>query len=535
MRKKQIVVFLLIFSMLSVAGMTLIGIASAKADAPIGIEPMRIGDRIRNANYEINFDETPSGESSSVESSSTYNVEETKEWLSLNDYDGFYFFDNFERWDVGTSDTTEIWIQTDRSWLPVDPLGRGYPEITADQVATLLLEFDSNIYPTDTDYFGTPEKHDGSYSLLEAWGYFDPGYYYSPEGKNVILVSNIRDDNYYTDYPYYIAGFYSSTFEAYFDRNIISIDSYQWEERIGAEGSRPYLYEGVIAHEYQHLIHDDYNGADDLFMNEGCSMFAEYLCGYGVAWGDINSYLATPDNSLTIWGDQGDINILADYGVALLWAMYLKDRFGPEFLRDFVQDGEPGVTGLELLMDPYSFDEIYHDWRIANIIHTDYPGHGKYNYDSIDLGSEDADPIRIYEVTNKFPQNVFGSSFGTTTTILGYDTGISGVSAYGSDYIKIANLKGGFKSYFEFDGNDEATVPIWVLDDSMDNDGDSDWYSTPAGPEGDLSLWAAVDLTGVANPVLSFDTYFEIEFLWDFAFVQVSTDDGATWTSLANE
>jgi hypothetical protein len=44
-------------------------------------------------------------------------------------------------------------------------------------------------------------------------------------GRQVVLVSNIRDDNYYDPtYPNYIAGFYSPTFEAYFDRNIMSID-----------------------------------------------------------------------------------------------------------------------------------------------------------------------------------------------------------------------------------------------------------------------------------------------------------------------
>ena len=148
MRKKQIVVFLLIFSFLSVTSMTLIGTTSAKLpDTSDGIEPMRIGDRIRNANYGINFDETPSGESSNTVISSTYLIEDTKTWLSLDDYNGFYYWTDFERWDVGTSDNTEIWIQivADRGWPDPDPHepDRAFPEITADQVATLLLEFDS--------------------------------------------------------------------------------------------------------------------------------------------------------------------------------------------------------------------------------------------------------------------------------------------------------------------------------------------------------------------------------------------------------
>ena len=39
----------------------------------------------------------------------------------------------------------------------------------------------------------------------------------------MVLVSNVEDDNYYDPtYPNYIAGFYSPSFEAYFDRNIMN-------------------------------------------------------------------------------------------------------------------------------------------------------------------------------------------------------------------------------------------------------------------------------------------------------------------------
>ena len=37
-----------------------------------------------------------------------------------------------------------------------------------------------------------------------------------------------------------------------------------------------------------------------------------------------------------------------------------------------------------------------------------------------------------------------------------------------------------------------------------------------------------------SNASLTFWTWYEIEPYWDFGFVQVSTDGGATWTSLAN-
>ena len=540
MRKKQIVVVLLIFSLFSVVGISLLGTASAKpSDAPVIFEPMKIGDRIRNANYEINFDKKPSGKSPGAESSLDYTVEDTKNWLSLDDWNMWYFFTEFERWDVGTSDNTEIWIQTDRSWPEGDVQGREYPEITTDQVAQLLYEFDNNIYPVDVGYFGDSDYHDGSASLLEAWGYFPAGYYstgpdgYLSEGKDVILVSNVRDQNFYEDFPYYIAGFYSPTFEGYFDRNIISIDSYQWEERVGPDGDRPYLYEGVIAHEYQHLIHDDFFTPypDATFMNEGCSMFAEYLCGYPTAWGDINSFLATPDNSLTEWGDQGGINILADYGAALLWATYLNDVVEDTFLQEYIQagryyngiDGKDG--GMELLdfllgQAPYEtdFETIFKAWRLANLMGT--------GYESFDFNDRENEGLEILELKEKWPTDVFGTDFGNTFTILDFDTGVSTLASYGTDYILLSKLKWQYDSELRFDGDEVVNVPHWVYEDGS-------WYSTPGGAFSNLELLLDVDLSELeaSDPaILSIDTEYNIEPYWDYGFVQIW--NGLDWETL---
>jgi immune inhibitor A len=50
----------------------------------------------------------------------------------------------------------------------------------------------------------------------------------------------------------------------------------------------------------------------------------------------------------------------------------------------------------------------------------------------------------------------------------------------------------------------------------------------------DTNMVSTVDLTGKSSATLSFDAWYQIEKDWDFAFVQVSTDDGATWKSLGN-
>lgn len=519
--RKKIFVILIVFSFVNVASLaflltTTTGVTTTE---PLFNEPLRIGSKIRDADYEINHDVTPKSKASSSSETTDYSIEETKMWLSLDNYFGYYFFTDYDLWDVGIGDSAEIWIQADRSWSDPDPQGRSYPDITAEQVTTLLEEFEDTIIPSDEAYFGTPDFHNGISSLLEAWGYVPPGYYYSETGKKVVLVSNVRDDNYYTDFPYYIAGFYSPTFEGYFDRNIISIDSYQWEERIGPDGARPYLYEGVIAHEYQHLIHDDYFVESELWMNEGCSMFAEILCGYPTDWGSINTFLTTPDNSLTEWGDHGDINILADYGAVFLWATYLVDNYGASFLKNYVMNGVAGVPGIEaLLPGGLTFDDVFHDWTIDNLMGT--------GYTRLDFNDKEAGEAMVYEVKDKWPTDVFGTDFGNTITILDYDTGISMVSSYGTDYVLLSKLKWQYSSELWFDGFDTAWKPHW------DKDGTA-WYSSESGPLSALNLFLDVDLTGTST--LSFDTMYIIEPGWDFGFVQISTDGGATWDPLIHE
>jgi hypothetical protein len=379
-----------------------------------------------------------------------------------------------------------------------------------------------------TSVFGTPDFHDGSYSPFG-----DPDYI-NAEGKNIIMVSNVRDDAYYnSSYPYYIAGFYSPSFEYYIDRNIITIDTNDWENRMGPDVARPYLYESIIAHEYQHLIHDDYNPDDPSFMNEACSLYAEPLCGYPIDWGQVNRFLETPDNSLTEWGEQGDINILADYGSSFLWAMYLTDHYsvGEEnFLGHFVQAHIPGVAGINAALEYFGheedFDDVYHDWRIANLLNADC---GKYGYTSLDL-SEAENTLRIYDAGIVPFDWIRGTDFGTSVSYDGDNTGIAMIGPYGTDYIKYEykNKRISWnKLYFDGDDNGyESAESGWAFVDGYWNSGDTDLLNTLIFDE------VFVD---TADPTLYLTTAWDIEDYWDFGFVQVSTDDGATWTSLANE
>ncbi|WXG45145.1 MAG: hypothetical protein WED05_00175 [Candidatus Atabeyarchaeum deiterrae] len=447
------------------------------------------------------------------------------------------------------SGNVEVWTQDYLWFLPGDPRN-GYVlnlTITDEMCQYLADEFNNIIYPTDTNSFGKPFDKDGTNTIFELSGF--PSYYWNwintTNPQRVILkVLNIRDANYYDpNYPYYTIGFYSPTQSlVYYNRNMIHIDCWQWWRRLGAEGqqwfpdhpelvvNRPHTYEGTVAHEFQHDIHQDWQPAGDLFMNEGCSMYAEYLCGFGIDTNDINSYFATPDNSLTQWGDQGDINILADYGAAELWAHYLTDHYGGVgFLTQYVQSGIPGIQGVDSVLSSFGykvrFDDVYHNWRLANLIRSDFPGCGKYNYKSINLNDPAITQVAMHDINCLPVPWTRGTDFGTTKTILGYDTGVSMIGAYGSDYIKFQDWRK--LALVQFNG-DDSSVFGWTF-----NSTGGYWWSGSADLYNALLFGKAY--VDPSNPVLTLVTMYGAESFWDFCFVQVSTDNGNTWTSLANE
>ncbi|MFX1376881.1 MAG: hypothetical protein ACFFA0_13835 [Promethearchaeota archaeon] len=452
------------------------------------------------------------------------------------------------RWAEGN---VEIWVQDDMSFPDGDPRNVDpYNLMISDEMFEHLAdEFNDNIYPKCTEFFGIPFDRDGTNTAFEYYG-FPPEYYNwtvatdNPQ-RTILKILNYRDDNYYDPtYPYYVVGFFNPTYDSYYNRNMIHIDPWAYWQRLGPEGTvwfperpdlvntRPYVYESTVAHEYQHLIHADYQPDDDLFMNEGCSTFAELVCGYPVDYNSINSFFATPDNSLTQWGDQTDINILADYGQVQLFCTYLNDHYSTDtvqFLSAFVASGIPGIGGvnaaLAALGHSVDFEDVFHDWKLANLIRS---GCGKYNYKSIDLSL--ADPVNELEMLgDKIPWTSAADQFGTTSTILGYDTGVSLVGAYGTEYIHLSELKNGI-NFILFDGDEQPSDPTtWI-------EGDGYWYS---GAEDLINILIATEVyVDPADPTLELTTYWDIEDYWDFGFVQVSPDGGewdSTWISLENE
>jgi len=467
------------------------------------------------------------------------------------------------------SGNVEVWTQDYMWFLPGDPRNDatssasdyGYALKVTDEMCQYVADqFNNIIYPKDTLYFGTPLDRYGTNTIFQQLGW-DPKYWDWIAADNpqrvIVKVLNYRDANYYDRfYPSYVVGFYQATYtRTYYKRNMIHIDPWRWWQRLGPENktwfpterpdlkvpaARAYLIDSTLAHEFQHNIHRDFNPNDPSFMNEGCSDYAQLLCGYpNTIWGHVNYYLYTPDNSLTEWGDQGDINILADYGAACLWAIYLSDHYGGSaFISHFVRAGIPGIAGVDATLAYFgynvTFDDVYRDWRIANLIHTNLVADGRYNYKTIDLSGPRAIPAFTHTVSDIPVPWTRGTSFGTTWTWNGvlkppgpaYNTGVATLGSYGSDYIIMKNWDE--MGIIYFDGDDTA-VYGWSLTESG-------WYSGGAGRAANninTLLYGQV-YVNPANPTLEIVTKYDIENLWDFGFIQVSTDGGAHWVSRSN-
>ena len=220
--------------------------------------------------------------------------------------------------------------------------------------------------------------------------------------------------------------------------------------------------------------------------------------------------------------------------------MYLADHFGPDMIKNLVNTSEAGIDAVNAAfvtigLPDWNFNKVFNYWRLANLIQSDSPGRGMYDYTSINLA--DIGELKTLDwSTFANPMTSAADYFGTTVSAEGHDTGVSLLGAYGTDYINVvggsgwADFLNAFDLKLQFNG-DKTVIRGWqpvAIDDKMY------WYSG-TGDMMDTSMVTTLDLTGLATADLSFLTYWDLEPMYDYGFVQISTDGGHEWTSLSNE
>jgi hypothetical protein len=453
-------------------------------------------------------------------------------WIGLNDTvwaDGF----TDEHDDNGTpeiSDDTWYFAYPWSSeggnateWDAPDPDGDGYylppgyrDWITGTDLEHILDEFDNNIHDTVIDHFGMYDDRPGPLD----------------DYKIQILIFNIRDGLFYDPItaPWFIMGYYWYYASNLNDANIFHMDSYQWWRRLGSPtvtyyglGPLPQQYEGTFAHEFQHLVHRDIDLNEMSWVNEGCSMLAEWICGYGFSPGQISEYLIYWwDTSLVIW--QGT---LADYGVVFLWTFYMYEHYGgAPLIWDLVHEQANGIEGWSNVLLSHgitrTFDQIFQDWAIANYLDDTSVAGGKYGYYALDLPSEDTEwwdiPYTLWMWEFLYP-GLFDTQVDTYPTY-GYNYPFGFSLPYVVNYVELFNDDISSVN-LEFDGADYSGV--------LPYSGAYEWYS-----DGTAYSWFRLGQSFTipeGGATLNFWTYFEIEADWDYGFVEVhdlSTDEWYT-------
>lgn len=271
-------------------------------------------------------------------------------------------------------------------------------------------------------------------------------------------------------------------------------------------GNRDYLL--TLAHEFQHMIHANMDGNETVWLDEGLAELAAVLALQGVDRSSAGAFLNRPETQLNTWPQLQ--SSIPHYGGSYLFAAYFLHRFGEDALRDLVSDPRDGLDSVTSTVQrlkatdpetgaPLTVEDVFADWIVANVMPSSVEA--RFNYPATTPLPRRA---QTRPLTVGTPQSLALTQWGTTYRTLS-QPGRYTLRVEGQPLVQVLPTKAASGRYF--------------------------WWSN-RGDQFDTRLTRAFDLTGLSAATLRFKTWFAIETDWDFAYVMVSTDGGATWTPL---
>lgn len=358
-------------------------------------------------------------------------------------------------------------------------------DIDEDEMKDLMETFENEMYPTNREFFGSEWSPgidgDEHIYILYARGLGSSvaGYFSSSDGKHPLIQE------------------FSNAHEMFLfnaDNSPLS-DSYTY---------------GVLAHEFQHMIHSNNDLNETSWINEGSSELAVFLNGYdpGSDW----LYINDTDLQLNDWPNDG--NTGPHYGAGFLFMNYFLNRFGEEATQLLVKDDANGFESVEdvlleigatdpLTNQPITANTLFMDWAVTNFLLDSSIADGRYDY----ANDSSANQAGVTETIYTCPQEPIERT----------------VHQYGVDYIAI-ECAGDFT--LSFTG---STVTGLLPADPYSG---SYAFWSNKGDESDMTLTREFDFTNVSAPIeLSFQTWYDIETDWDYVYVEVS-ENGETWEIL---
>ncbi|MHB0874663.1 MAG: choice-of-anchor J domain-containing protein [Anaerolineae bacterium] len=258
------------------------------------------------------------------------------------------------------------------------------------------------------------------------------------------------------------------------------------------------------AHELQHLLLYLIDPQEPSWMSEGLSEIAEVQTG---GWEERRQQLECTDFPLLRWTDDGQ-SVGLYYAGAGDFLRFWASLYGRPALSAVAVSPMQGIAAFATYLSVHdieaTFDDAFMGWAAeqASLALAQQPlGEGIY-------------PARGACATASLLTLPPGGSLGETVT------------PYGCDRIMVEGTEA---ATVEFSG-EAATAAVPVAPHS----GTSFWWSNRAG-QSQTTLTRALDLRRVEAAHLSFWLWYDIEPSYDWGYVAVSTDDGATWHVVGSE
>jgi hypothetical protein len=348
----------------------------------------------------------------------------------------------------------------------------------------------------------------------------------------VMLVYNVQDDSYYDcSVSTYTAGYFAPEYINDAGMNVIVVDAYDWANRIGDDAAAPNLYEGVIAHELEHLLMNYSDPGEPSWVDEGLADLAIFLNGYDIGGSHLTYHqVFHRETSLTRWGGG-----LENYGASLTYFLYLWEQAGGNGDGTYNPDGEydnaggdlliklifqnaaDGMAGVQAAIDQFnaltganlrSAQELFKDWAIA--VKLDDEGSDRWDIKNIDFG-DPADTSWTVDIANDLFWNGRGQYIGRMPEarwLNNKKVPPQNALPFGVSYETFRNPGPDFG--FTFQGSPTERV--------APHTGETHWWG---GAESQKESILDVASTGTApGAVVDFWTWYFIEEGWDYGYLE---------------
>jgi Immune inhibitor A peptidase M6 len=390
--------------------------------------------------------------------------------------------------------------------------------ITQEQINALGDELANHIVAVDEAHFGdvgTAVGEDGTSS-----------------DALVMLVYNVQDESYYDcSVETYTAGYFAPEYISEAGMNVLVVDAFDWANRIGDDAEQPNLYEGVIAHELEHLLMNYSDAGEPSWVDEGLADMAVFLNGYDIGGSHLTYHqVFHRETSLTRWGGG-----LENYGASFTYFLYLWEQAGGNgdgtynadsqydgaggdlLIKLIFQNAADGMAGVQAAIDQFnaqtganlrSATELFQDWAIA--VKIDDEGSDRWDIRNVDFGDPAFTDYTV-DIANRTFWNKRGQYSGRMPEAKwANQRRVPGQTAlpFGVSYETFRNIGKFFSFAFEGDPT-ERVAP---------HSGPDHWWGGADSLEESILDVASAGIAPGA--VVDFWTWYFIEEGWDYGYLE---------------